>query len=96
MSVESAHEDPDVVLAALVVVAACKKSDEGAKPDKPDKPAASTPGSATPSVDAGLTDAEKLAKGMADADAEAAKEAKRWTPETSRPPSRCAIRPRRI
>jgi predicted methyltransferase len=32
-------------------------------------------------IDGGMTDAEKVAKGMADADADAAKEAARWTPE---------------
>ena len=35
-------------------------------------------------IDAAMTDAEKLAKGMADADADAAKEAKRWTPELTK------------
>jgi predicted methyltransferase len=62
-----------LLFATMVAVAACKKHDDAPKPDK------TAPVAAT--ADAGLTDAEKLAKGMADADADAAKEAKRWTPE---------------
>jgi predicted methyltransferase len=38
-------------------------------------------GSSAVPVDAGMTDAEKVAKGMAEADADAATEAKRWTPD---------------
>lgn len=66
---------------ALVVTTfalGCKQHQEAPKPE-PATPVAA--GSAVVVIDAGMTDAEKLAKGMADADADAAKEKQRWTPE---------------
>jgi len=78
-------------LLLVLALTGCKKHEEEAP-----KPAPAP----VVSVDAGLTDAEKLAKGMADADADAAKEAKRWTPELTKaviavrdqqPPSLAAI-----
>lgn len=65
-------------LLLAVALLACKKHE--------DAPKAEPAGSAAVVVaaDAGMTDAEKLAKGMADADADAAKEAKRWTPELTK------------
>jgi predicted methyltransferase len=69
---------------AVIAFAACKKHEEAppaaSPPAEPAKPA-TPPAAAAAPADAGMTDAEKLAKGMADADADAAKEAKRWTPE---------------
>jgi predicted methyltransferase len=66
------------LVAALLALGACKKSEEPKA-----APAAAAPaGSAA--ADAGPSDAEKLAKGMADADADAAKEAARWTPELTK------------
>ena len=74
-----------LLLVALVAFAGCKKHEDAPKPDKAPPvataPADAAAGSAT---DAGMTDAEKLAKGMADADADAAKEAARWTPELTK------------
>ncbi len=64
------------VLAALLALGACKKHEE----PKPAPVASVATGSAS-TIDAGMTDAEKVAKGMADADADAAKETARWTPE---------------
>ena len=64
------------LVATLLMLGACKKHEE----PQPTPVAQVAPGSAA-KIDAGLTDAEKVAKGMADADADAAKEAARWTPE---------------
>ena len=69
-----------LLFAALVAFTACKKKEEP-KPAPP-PPVATAPADAA--VDAGMTDAEKLAKGMADADADAAKEAARWTPDLTK------------
>jgi predicted methyltransferase len=55
-----------VLFTALLAIGACKKS----APDK-----------AAPTAENGPTTAEKLAKGMAEADANAAKEKARWTPD---------------
>ena len=71
-----------IALAAVLALAGCKKHEDVPKPDKT-PPVAVTPADAA-AVDAGLTDAEKLAKGMADADADAAKEAARWTPDLTK------------
>ena len=69
-----------MLLVALVTIGACKNHEAAPKPDKI-APVGS--GSAT-TVDAGMTDAEKLAKGMVEADTDAAKEAARWTPELTK------------
>jgi len=61
----------------MLVIATCAL---GACKNHEDAPAAVARGSAATS-DAGMTDAQKVAKGMADAEADAAKEAQRWTPE---------------
>ena len=71
------------LLVALLAVGACRKHEEAPKADKMAPVPAGVPGSAA-TIDAGLTDAEKIAKGMADAEADAAKEAKRWTPELTK------------
>ena len=63
-----------LLLVALCALGACKKHEDAAKV----APVGSGSGAV---IDAGMTDAEKVAKGMADAEADAAKEAKRWTPE---------------
>ncbi|HEY1558697.1 MAG TPA: methyltransferase domain-containing protein [Kofleriaceae bacterium] len=70
------------LVAALLALGACKQREEPKPiPTTPAAPAASKP---APTIDAGMTDAEKVAKGMADADADAAKEAARWTPELTK------------
>ncbi|HWU91315.1 MAG TPA: hypothetical protein VN253_28810 [Kofleriaceae bacterium] len=70
------------VLIALVSVAACKKKEKEAPKPEP-QPVAKTPDAAVvaPTPDAGPTDAERVAEEMKEAEAEAAEEAKRWTPE---------------
>ncbi|MEO8551502.1 MAG: methyltransferase domain-containing protein, partial [Kofleriaceae bacterium] len=67
----SSRITPLVVL--IVALVACKKHEDAPKPAPP-PPVVAT-------VDAGMTDAEKLAKGMEEAKADALKEATRWTPE---------------
>jgi predicted methyltransferase len=62
-------------LVALIALGACKKTEEAPKTDQK--------GSAA-KIDAGMSDAEKLAKAMAEADASAAKEKARWTPEITK------------
>ena len=66
-----------LLLVAMVTIAGCKKHEDAPKADKLGSGSAVT-------TDAGMTDAEKLAKGIADADADAAKEAARWTPELTK------------
>ena len=63
------------LLSVALAVCACKSKEAPPKIENV-APAAT--------IDAGMTDAEKLAKGMADATADAAKEAKRWTPELTK------------
>ncbi len=69
-----------VVLVAVLALGACKKHEE--TPPKVDKVELVAP--VAPAIDAGMTDAEKLAKGMADVEAAAAKEKARWTPEITK------------
>jgi predicted methyltransferase len=66
-----------VLLVTTFALGGCKHREDVPKPEKVAPVAV---GSAT-AIDAGMTDAEKLAKGMADAETDAANEAKRWTPE---------------
>jgi predicted methyltransferase len=75
------------VAAAAVAVVGCKKADNASKDHAAGSAGA---GSAVSAVSAGsgsgsaMSDVEKLAKGMADAQAAAAKEAARWTPELTK------------
>ncbi len=62
-------------LAVILALTGCKKKDAEVTGGS---------GSAAPTIDAGLTDAEKLAKGMKEAEADAAKEKARWTPEITK------------
>jgi predicted methyltransferase len=60
-------------LAAALAVVGCKKKNEGG-----DQPATAAPVTV---VDAGPTEAERVAEGLKKAEADAVEEAKRWTPE---------------
>ncbi|MEP6863953.1 MAG: methyltransferase domain-containing protein, partial [Deltaproteobacteria bacterium] len=72
-----------IVAAAVLALAGCKKHEDAPKVDNTGSAAVAAP-AADAAIDAGLTDEQKLAKGTADADADAAKEAARWTPDLTK------------
>ena len=74
-----------LIVAAVLALAGCKKHEDAPNVDKTGSAVAAPAADAQAAIDAGLTDEQKLAKGMADADADAAKEAARWTPDSPRP-----------
>lgn len=67
-------------IALVLALTACKKEDKG---EEKQPPKAATPADAAPKVagDAGPTEAERVAKALADSETKAAEEQKRWTPE---------------
>jgi predicted methyltransferase len=74
-----------LLLIGLLVFGACAKKKGDERPEPPAAPTAPTPTAPTPTAPtAAPTDADRLAKGMADVDAEAAKEKQRWTPELTK------------
>src|SRR4051812_10830855 len=76
-----------LIVAAVVALAGCKKHEDAPKVDPTGSAAVRAPAADAAidtAIDAGLTDEQKLAKGMAEADADAAKEAARWTPDLAK------------
>ncbi|MBA3819243.1 MAG: class I SAM-dependent methyltransferase [Deltaproteobacteria bacterium] len=74
-----------LVVVALLALGGCKKQEPAPKADPALASATTTvvsdAGAAAVTVDAGMSDAERVAKGMTDAETEATKEKARWTPE---------------
>ncbi len=67
-----------MLLVVMVMLGACKKHEAPAE----ERPAVGS--GAGVAIDAGATEAEQVAKGLANVETDAAKEATRWTPELAR------------